>query len=111
MISRLDARMHWMFLKKKEKIEATWNGSHPKPQPSVKMREMQVAFPGQSEPSIRKRFKLCADFQRGGDASWVLKPDYKLPTEEEIRKKTTAEEIVLYQCMQSGIIYNLYLSN
>jgi len=94
--------MHWLFLKKQEHINAHWEGLGPKPLASVKLREMQTAFPGQSEPAIRKRFKLCADFQRGGDASWVLKSNFKLPTEEEIRKKTTPEEIVLYQCMQSG---------
>nr|KAG5705427.1 hypothetical protein BaRGS_004554 [Batillaria attramentaria] len=53
----------------------------------IKMEDIKKAFPSHSESSIRKRLKLCADFKRTGMDSnwWVLKPDFRLPNEEEIR--------------------------
>ena len=54
----------------------------------IRMEEVRKAFPTLSEGSIRKRLKLCAEFKRTGIDSnwWVLATDYRLPSEEEIRK-------------------------
>ncbi|RUS77280.1 hypothetical protein EGW08_014944, partial [Elysia chlorotica] len=60
----------------------------------IKMEDIKNAFLSHSESSIRKRLKLCADFKRTGMDSnwWVLKPDFRLPTEEEIRAMVSPEQ-------------------
>ncbi|XP_012946001.1 LOW QUALITY PROTEIN: transcription initiation factor TFIID subunit 1 [Aplysia californica] len=60
----------------------------------IKMEDIKKAFLAHSESSIRKRLKLCADFKRTGMDSnwWVLKPDFRLPTEEEIRAMVSPEQ-------------------
>jgi hypothetical protein len=70
----------------------------------VRLDEVSTMFPDQTEPSIRKRLKECSDFQRGGSETgfWTLKPDFVLPTEEDLRAKVTCEEICLHESMQSG---------
>ncbi|KAG5898078.1 hypothetical protein JTB14_001783 [Gonioctena quinquepunctata] len=59
------------------------------------------AFPSHSESSIRKRLKLCADFKRTGMDSnwWVIKPEFRLPTEEEIRAMVSPEQCCAYFSM------------
>ncbi|XP_033126972.1 transcription initiation factor TFIID subunit 1-like [Anneissia japonica] len=65
------------------------------------MEDIKKAFPTHSESSIRKRLKLCADFKRTGMDSnwWVLKPDFRLPTEEEMRSVVTPEQCCAYYSM------------
>ncbi|XP_022251880.1 transcription initiation factor TFIID subunit 1-like isoform X3 [Limulus polyphemus] len=67
----------------------------------IKMEDIKKAFPSHSESSIRKRLKLCADFKRTGMDSnwWVLKPDFRLPTEEEIRAMVIPEQCCAYYSM------------
>ncbi|ESP02189.1 hypothetical protein LOTGIDRAFT_212720 [Lottia gigantea] len=64
----------------------------------IKMEDIKRAFPSHSESSIRKRLKLCADFKRTGMDSnwWVIKPDFRLPTEEEIRAMVSPEQCCSY---------------
>ncbi|KAJ3588964.1 hypothetical protein NHX12_009816 [Muraenolepis orangiensis] len=68
----------------------------------IRMEDIKKAFPSHSESSIRKRLKLCADFKRTGMDSnwWVLKPDFRLPTEEEIRAMASPEQCCSYYSMQ-----------
>ncbi|XP_013926335.1 PREDICTED: transcription initiation factor TFIID subunit 1-like [Thamnophis sirtalis] len=68
------------------------------------MEDIKKAFPSHSESSIRKRLKLCADFKRTGLDSnwWVLKPDFRLPTEEEIRAMVSPEQCCAYYSMISA---------
>uniref|UniRef100_A0A8C4ZLV2 Transcription initiation factor TFIID subunit n=1 Tax=Gadus morhua TaxID=8049 RepID=A0A8C4ZLV2_GADMO len=68
----------------------------------IRMEDIKKAFPSHSESSIRKRLKLCADFKRTGMDSnwWVLKPDFRLPTEEEIRAMVSPEQCCSYYSMQ-----------
>ncbi|KAM9781689.1 transcription initiation factor TFIID subunit 1 isoform 2-T2 [Syngnathus typhle] len=68
----------------------------------IRMEDIKKAFPVHSESSIRKRLKLCADFKRTGMDSnwWVLKPDFRLPTEEEIRAMVSPEQCCSYYSMQ-----------
>uniref|UniRef100_A0A8C1APF4 Transcription initiation factor TFIID subunit n=1 Tax=Cyprinus carpio carpio TaxID=630221 RepID=A0A8C1APF4_CYPCA len=61
----------------------------------IRMEDIKKAFPSHSESSIRKRLKLCADFKRTG----VLKPDFRLPTEEEIRAMVSPEQCCAYYSM------------
>ncbi|XP_073717220.1 transcription initiation factor TFIID subunit 1 isoform X1 [Misgurnus anguillicaudatus] len=80
----------------------------------IRMEDIKKAFPSHSESSIRKRLKLCADFKRTGgrcrqdrfwyrkgmDSNWwVLKPDFRLPTEEEIRAMVSPEQCCAYYSM------------
>ncbi|CAL8079003.1 unnamed protein product [Orchesella dallaii] len=64
----------------------------------IRMEEIKRAFPMHSESSIRKRLKLCADFKRTGADSnwWVIKPEFRLPTEEEIRAMVSPEQCCAY---------------
>ncbi|XP_026540133.1 transcription initiation factor TFIID subunit 1 isoform X1 [Notechis scutatus] len=70
----------------------------------IRMEDIKKAFPSHSESSIRKRLKLCADFKRTGLDSnwWVLKPDFRLPTEEEIRAMVSPEQCCAYYSMISA---------
>lgn len=65
------------------------------------MEDIRKAFPNHSESSIRKRLKQCADFKRTGMDSnwWVLKPDFRLPTEDEIRAMVSPEQCCGYYSM------------
>ncbi|KAJ1525331.1 hypothetical protein ONE63_010152 [Megalurothrips usitatus] len=67
----------------------------------IKMDDIKRAFPSHSESSIRKRLKLCADFKRTGMDSnwWVIKPDFRLPSEEEIRAMVSPEQCCAYFSM------------
>ncbi|RDD46850.1 Transcription initiation factor TFIID subunit 1 [Trichoplax sp. H2] len=67
----------------------------------IKMDAIKKSFTSHSESSIRKRLKLCADFKRTGDHSnyWILKPDFRLPSEEELRDMVTPEQACAYACM------------
>ncbi|XP_050296996.1 transcription initiation factor TFIID subunit 1 isoform X2 [Anthonomus grandis grandis] len=67
----------------------------------IKMDDIKKAFPSHSESSIRKRLKLCADFKRTGLDSnwWVIKPEFRLPSEEEIRAMVSPEQCCAYFSM------------
>ncbi|CAH1981121.1 unnamed protein product [Acanthoscelides obtectus] len=67
----------------------------------IKMDDIKKAFPLHSESSIRKRLKLCADFKRTGMDSnwWVIKPEFRLPSEEEIRAMVSPEQCCAYFSM------------
>lgn len=67
----------------------------------IKMEDIKKAFPAHSESSIRKRLKLCADFKRTGMDSnwWVLKPEFRLPTEDEMRALVSPEQCCGYYSM------------
>uniref|UniRef100_A0A8B9TNA5 Transcription initiation factor TFIID subunit n=1 Tax=Anas platyrhynchos TaxID=8839 RepID=A0A8B9TNA5_ANAPL len=80
----------------------------------IRMEDIKKAFPSHSESSIRKRLKLCADFKRTGMDSnwWVLKPDFRLPTEEEIRAMVSPEQCCAYYSMiSSGSLFFFFFSN
>lgn len=64
----------------------------------IKMEEIKKSFPSHSESSIRKRLKLCADFKRTGTDSnwWVLKQNFRLPSEEEMRAMVSPEQCCAY---------------
>ncbi|XP_071041821.1 transcription initiation factor TFIID subunit 1 isoform X2 [Parasteatoda tepidariorum] len=67
----------------------------------IKMEDIKKAFPSHSESSIRKRLKLCANFKRTGTDSnwWVLKSEFRLPTEDEIRAMVSPEQCCAYYGM------------
>ncbi|KAF4520213.1 hypothetical protein B566_EDAN003926 [Ephemera danica] len=67
----------------------------------IRMDDIKRAFPSHSESSIRKRLKQCADFKRTGMDSnwWVIKPEFRLPTEEEIRAMVSPEQCCAFFSM------------
>eukprot|EP00124_Ichthyophonus_hoferi_P000431 Ihof_evm2s16 gene=Ihof_evmTU2s16 len=67
----------------------------------IKIEEVRAAFPNHSETSIRKKLKQCSDFKRRGNDSgwWVLKKDFRLMTEEELRATVTPEQVCAYESM------------
>merc|ERR1719195_1114885 len=70
----------------------------------LKMDDIMKAFPAHSESSIRKRLKPCAEFHRTGPDSnwWVMKPSFRLPTEEEIRSMVDPEQCAAYYSMTAA---------
>ncbi|XP_004536590.1 transcription initiation factor TFIID subunit 1 isoform X1 [Ceratitis capitata] len=67
----------------------------------IRMDDIKRAFPAHSESSIRKRLKQCADFKRTGMDSnwWVIKPEFRLPSEEEIRAMVSPEQCCAFFSM------------
>ena len=89
----------------------------------LKMELVRRAFPPSvmSESVVRKVLKLYADFRREGEkylmndlssilisllgydsGSWVLKPDCRLPTDEELRALVTPEQACAYYSMSAA---------
>ncbi|KAL7157093.1 hypothetical protein ABFS83_02G054600 [Erythranthe nasuta] len=72
--------------------------------PSVRVDELFSQFPSLSEAFLRKRLKSCADLQRGpnGHLLWVMKRNFQIPLEEELRRMVTPENVCAYESMQAG---------
>ncbi|GAV06552.1 hypothetical protein RvY_16518 [Ramazzottius varieornatus] len=71
----------------------------------VRTDEIKKLFTStQSESTLRKRLKMCADFHRSGPDSqwWILRPDFRLPSEEEIRDLCSPEDYCAYYSMRSA---------
>jgi len=60
----------------------------------LNMKDIREAFPDNTESSIRKRLKLCADYTRSSDPGqnyWALRDDVRMPSDEEIFAMVTPE--------------------
>uniref|UniRef100_A0A1I7XNI5 DUF3591 domain-containing protein n=1 Tax=Heterorhabditis bacteriophora TaxID=37862 RepID=A0A1I7XNI5_HETBA len=61
----------------------------------LKMEDIKGAFPHYAESSVRKRLKQCSDFKRLGQGPdqnfWVLRPEFRLPSKEEVLAMVTPE--------------------
>ncbi|CAH2122121.1 Bromo domain-containing protein [Caenorhabditis elegans] len=58
----------------------------------LKMDDVRNAFPHYAESNIRKRLKMCSTFVRqGSETYWSLKPDFRLPSKEEVLSMVTPE--------------------
>jgi len=71
----------------------------------IKMEDVRKAFPQNAENSIRKRLKMSSDFKRTGGVHcnwWVLRNDFRLPSQEEIRQLVTPEQCCAYYSMQAA---------
>ncbi|XP_026407296.1 transcription initiation factor TFIID subunit 1-like [Papaver somniferum] len=73
--------------------------------PCIRADELAAQFPFLSEPIIRKRLKHCADLQKGtnGQLYWVIKRNFRIPVEEELRRQLTPENVCCYESMQAGL--------
>jgi transcription initiation factor TFIID subunit 1 len=86
----------------------------------IKMEDIRKAFPTHPESSIRKKLKICSDLRRNiynknilnfceflnsclfleTDANWwILKEEFRLPTEDEIRQVATPEQCCAFYSM------------
>nr|CAD1820053.1 unnamed protein product [Ananas comosus var. bracteatus] len=52
-----------------------------------------------------KRLKHCADLKKGpnGHLSWVKRRDFRIPSEEELRRILLPENVCCYESMQAGM--------
>lgn len=73
--------------------------------PHVRADDLTAQFPNYSESFLRKRLKHCADLQRGpnGEMLWLMKRTFRIPSEEELRRMVTPENVCAYESMQAGL--------
>lgn len=73
--------------------------------PYVRADELSAQFPNLSEAFLRKRLKHCADLQRGsnGQLLWVMRRTFRIPSEDELRRMITPENVCAYESMQAGL--------
>ncbi|KAI6651645.1 Transcription initiation factor TFIID subunit 1 isoform X9 [Oopsacas minuta] len=70
----------------------------------VKMEAVNTAFQHLSENFVRKTLRQCSDLVKAGPdfSCWVLKRDFRLPTEEELCLIISPEQLCTYYSMQAG---------
>ncbi|KAL3694992.1 hypothetical protein R1sor_008643 [Riccia sorocarpa] len=73
--------------------------------PRIRADELISQFPALTEGFIRKRLKHCADLQKGsgGEMWWVMRRNFRIPSEEELRRMVTPEMVCTYESMQAGL--------
>ncbi|XP_020978451.1 transcription initiation factor TFIID subunit 1 isoform X2 [Arachis ipaensis] len=73
--------------------------------PCVRIDELLSQFPYLSEASFRKRIKEYATLQRGtnGQSILVKKRNFRMWSEDELRKMVTPELVCAYESMQAGL--------
>ncbi|KAI3918634.1 hypothetical protein MKX01_041954 [Papaver californicum] len=73
--------------------------------PCIRADELATQFPYLSEPILRKRLKHCADLQKGtnGQLFWVIRHNFRIPVEEELRRQLTPENVCCYESMRAGL--------
>eukprot|EP01018_Ginkgo_biloba_P005913 Gb_10677 [translate_table: standard] len=73
--------------------------------PRVRADELTAQFSTLSESFLRKRLKHCADLQKGpgGEMLWLMKRSFRIPSEEELRRMVTPENVCAYESMQAGL--------
>ncbi|RWW04775.1 hypothetical protein GW17_00031982 [Ensete ventricosum] len=67
--------------------------------PHIRADELFAQFPGLTDAFVRKRLKHCADIKKGsnGQLLWARKVDFRIPSEEELRRILSPEN-VSYLC-------------
>ncbi|KAJ3679160.1 hypothetical protein LUZ60_017171 [Juncus effusus] len=73
-------------------------------QPCISADELNSHFPGLTEAITRKRLHHCAIYRRGPNGRWfyVQRSDFRIPVEEELRRRMTPENVCCYESMQAG---------
>ncbi|KAL2348799.1 hypothetical protein Fmac_002799 [Flemingia macrophylla] len=73
--------------------------------PYIRVDEFLSHFPYQSEASFRKKIKEYANLQRGtnGQSILVKKRNFRMWSEDELRKMVTPELVCAYESMQAGL--------
>ncbi|CAL4891391.1 unnamed protein product [Urochloa decumbens] len=54
---------------------------------------------------VRRRLKHCAELKKGpnGHSFWTQKPDFQVPSEEELKRLLAPESVCCYESMQAGL--------
>ncbi|CAM4921120.1 unnamed protein product [Rotaria socialis] len=69
----------------------------------IRIDDIKRVFPRLAESSIRKRLKTSANFRRTDDCnSWILRDDFRLPTEDEICELIKPEFCCAYASMAAA---------
>ncbi|KAK7307374.1 hypothetical protein VNO77_40380 [Canavalia gladiata] len=73
--------------------------------PYIRIDEFLSQFPYLSEASFRKKIKEYANLQRGtnGQSLLVKKRNFRMWSEDELRKMVTPELVCAYESMQAGL--------
>ncbi|KAJ8464978.1 hypothetical protein OPV22_027530 [Ensete ventricosum] len=73
--------------------------------PHIRADELFAQFPGLTDAFVRKRLKHCADIKKGsnGQLLWARKVDFRIPSEEELRRILSPENVCSYESMQAGL--------
>lgn len=72
--------------------------------PSIRVDELSAQFPNMNEAFLRKRLKHCADFQKQSNGLfWVMRRNFRIPLEEQLRRMVTPEDVCSYESMQAGL--------
>ncbi|XP_003560349.1 transcription initiation factor TFIID subunit 1 isoform X2 [Brachypodium distachyon] len=60
--------------------------------------------PPLTEAIVKKRLKHCADLKKlpSGHTIWIQRPDFRIPSEEELRRLLTPEMVCCHESMQAG---------
>ncbi|XP_006657187.1 transcription initiation factor TFIID subunit 1 isoform X2 [Oryza brachyantha] len=71
--------------------------------PQIRADELPIQ-PPVTEAIMRKRLKHCADLRKGpkGHLFYIQRPDFRIPSEEELRRLLTPENVCCYESMQAG---------
>lgn len=72
--------------------------------PQIRPDELPIQSP-LTEAIVKKRLKHCADLKKGptGHFFWTQRPDFRVPSEEELRRLLTPENVCCYESMQAGL--------
>ncbi|CAN6352149.1 unnamed protein product [Urochloa humidicola] len=54
---------------------------------------------------VRRRLKHCAELKKGpnGHSFWTQRPDFQVPSEEELKRLLAPESVCCYESMQAGL--------
>ncbi|KAL6873418.1 hypothetical protein ACP4OV_013500 [Aristida adscensionis] len=72
--------------------------------PQIRADELPIQSP-LTEAIVKKRLKHCADLKKGpkGRLFWAQRPDFRVPSEEELKRLLTPESVCCYESMQAGL--------
>ncbi|XP_076909676.1 transcription initiation factor TFIID subunit 1-like [Bidens hawaiensis] len=68
--------------------------------PAIPANELTALFANVAEVPLRKRLKMFCDFQKG---LWVMKQNFRIPLEEELRRMVTPENVCAFESMLAGM--------
>ncbi|KMT15497.1 hypothetical protein BVRB_3g058510 isoform A [Beta vulgaris subsp. vulgaris] len=73
--------------------------------PWIRADELSAQFPNIAEHFLRKKVKHCADVQKGpnGQSYYVMRRNFHIPPEEELRRMVTMETVCTYESLLAGI--------
>lgn len=73
--------------------------------PWIRVDELSAHFPNIAEHFLRKKVKHCADVQRGpnGQSYYVMRRNFHIPPEEELRRMVTPETVCTYESLLAGL--------